>query len=150
MADQTSVLPGRKFNLYRESDTVPGTYEFFCPADNVNFSQNNTFNDTTRSNCDTPTAIPTATREVSLQTRTISFSGKVDLARRRLLQADFDAAAGNEYQLKFEETGANGGGAYSGTLKFDSIVFAKDAPNGNVTFEATAQFEGAVPWANAA
>lgn len=146
MAFQTAVLPGRKFNLYRESDATPGQFEFMCPAASQNFAQNKSYNDTTRSNCDTPTAIPEATREASIVTRTISFSGLIDLARLALLQADFDAAAGHRYQFKFEETGANGGGVYTGTVKFDTFTVGKDSPNGNVTFEAAGQFEGAVAW----
>lgn len=150
MPDLSTVHPGNRFNLYRENDSTPGQWDFLCAADAHSHTITNAYNDTTRADCSTPTNVPLTSRSVSSRTEAIEFSGKIDLARRRLLTLDAKTEAGHRYQIRWDETGANGGGTVTGTVKFDSLRFGKSSPKGNVDFAVTGQFEGEAVWAAAA
>ena len=82
-------------------------------------------------------------------TQDITFSGKCDYSRHRVLMTDFEAAqtgqGARNYQLLFSGTGANGGGVYQGAFIITDVSTSK-SDNGMVAFTATLKGQHGLTW----
>lgn len=143
MANEPDLLPGNRFRLYRESDTVAGTYEFVCVATTITFNRTNSFEDTTVSDCDDPTAIPNRKSVKTSTAWNLNFSGNSDIKRIEKIEADYEAEGTHNYQLLLDKPAADGGRTYTGAVFVETFELAKQN-NGLVTFSAQMRGDGAL------
>jgi hypothetical protein len=143
------LLPGNRFRLYRSAGGSPETFTFVCVANTISLTQANEYEETTSPDCAAPTAIP-ARQSIKRSTSwSLSFSGTVDAAKMTNLRTDVASESATRYQLLFDQVLADGGGAYTGAIHFESFVETK-TNNGLVSFTVTARGDGVLTWTDAA
>lgn len=136
------LVPGSRFNLYRESDTTPGTYEFVAEGVTLKFGRTNTFDDATVADTATPTNRPQRKSVKKLTTWSLNFSGKADPVRYAKLERDFEAEDPHNYRVAFDMAAAKGGRSYTGLVHFETLELDKNE-QGVVTFSSQTRGEGA-------
>lgn len=147
-----SPLPGTKFRVNR-APVGSSTYTFLCLALSRDFNLVTEFDDVTMPDCDTPSNVPHAASLPKMQKAELTISGVVDAVKFDTIRDDRAlSAAGTavNYQIQFADTGANGGGAWTGSWHFETLqVRATDAA-GKVEFTAKLRSQGTITWTDAA
>ncbi len=150
MTDLPSILRGNQFDVFRETDT-PGQFAFFCVATSQSLEHSIQYDESNERDCSDRSALAQNVRTPKGQMMKGTISGRCSAKHHSYLRADMAAAAaGNprKYQFIIDDTGANGGGTYTGPLQFDALSISKQ-DNGQVTFNASGQFQGMPVWADA-
>lgn len=138
---EPDLLPGNRFRLYRESDTMPGTFLFVCVATTITFNRTNSFEDTTVADCDDPTAIPNRKSVKTSVAWNLNFSGNSDIVRIEGIEADFEAEGTHRYQMLLDKPAADGGRTYTGATFVETFELSK-SDNGLVKFSAQMRGDG--------
>lgn len=140
-SDLADLTPGNRFQLFRESDTTPGTFEFVGLGTTVSFTRASAFEDATAPDLTNPLA--PLWQESSRKSRSwgLDFSGRTDAKAFEKIEADEAADGPHNYQIKVDKTAAKGGKTYTGPVFFDSLDLGK-SENGFVTFTSKCRGNG--------
>lgn len=147
-----SPLPGTKFRLNR-APAGSSVYTLMCLALSEDFNEVTEFDDVTMPDCDTPANVPWQASIPKMQKAELSFSGVMDAVKFGTIRADRDASAAGtpaNYQIQFADTGANGGGAWTGQWHIENLQIRRQDAAGKVEFTCKLRSQGAITWAAAA
>ncbi|RVU17500.1 phage tail tube protein [Methylobacterium oryzihabitans] len=144
-----TLLPGNRFRAYRGDGATPTNWAFLCLGTSVTLTLTNAFEDATVPDCDEPLKIPVRKSVLSSTSWGGRIAGQVDATRLAKLRADAESQTPVLYQFRVDQSAANGGGAWTGTVFVENLEIAK-TNNGIVGFTCQFRGDGALAWADAA
>lgn len=132
------LLSGNRFNLYR---MVTGQAVFVCLAANLGLTETKEMEETTRQECDDPTAIPSRQSVVKSLAWSLNFGGKASMAQYKLLRDDYKSETPVAYRIVAVPGDGIGAGQWDGDIHIESLEMSK-SDNGIVSLSAQARGDG--------
>ena len=135
--------PGRSFGFYRSDGSAgAGRFKFFCLATDLGVKRSTEFEDVTVNDCDTPAGPAQQLSTPRLLKTEVNLGGTVDALKIQVLKADWETQTKREFQVVYDETGANGGETETFFGYIEELETSKQNA-GAVKFTAKIKVQGA-------